>query len=184
MSGLCNSASPATPAQLTAAEAAILAAIAGIAGIGGGAASTIGITRSALLLSFPLPSFVIKECVAASSLSGAMGAGVLKTALNYVGGGYVDIFALQENSALAQTFRVVITVDGVAIDDTTWPATAGGGGVLGLVAVGDVISPSAGACVPCSGMSIRFNTSIKIEYSTSITAVDSAYEYIALRKDA
>lgn len=112
------------------------------------------------------------------ALSGALTADTLATMLSITGGGgYLDVFAISAVDATARNLRVKITADGASVLDLT---TATAVANRGLLAVGNG-GTAAGALIPSAGVPVRFNSSLLVEISSSITETDLVNVYYAHR---
>lgn len=103
---------------------------------------------------------------AITALSGAMTLNVLKTALTKTGRGRLNWFGVYCNDATSRTIRVQITLDGVVIKNSTTGAIAASISGVCVVGMGGV-NGAMQAFQP-----LDYNTSLLVEYASSITETD------------
>jgi hypothetical protein len=109
---------------------------------------------------------------AKTTLSGAMTAATLKTALSLTGQGTVSYIALRANDATSRTVRLKITIDGVVVFDPGVSAaniTAG----RGITAIGATTADGASLQTGIVLQPIYYNNSFLVEIASSLTETDS-----------
>lgn len=112
------------------------------------------------------------------SLSGALTANTLATALSITGGGgYIEKLAIMAGDATSRTLRIKITLDGVVVYDKTSAAIAGN--AYGILAIGGLTYVPNGQWALNTPQPRRFNTSCLVEIASSLTETDKATVYYA-----
>ncbi len=107
---------------------------------------------------------------ATAALSGAMTAGVLKTALSITGRGRMNWAAIYANDATARTLRMRITVDGSVIRDHTSASISAAN--TGFIGVGG--GAYNGGAPTIFYQPIRFSEALLIEIASSVSETDKA----------
>lgn len=101
------------------------------------------------------------------TLSGAVSAGVLVTALNLTGAGVLKICAVQAQDATARTMRLKVTLDGVAVFDATTASSTTASGIQ--LAVGHMLGPVvSGGIYTLLPDRVHFNSSCLVEIASSL----------------
>lgn len=124
--------------------------------------SCIGVT------SFPLDIAPIKLVA-----SGACTANTLKTILSLSGSGVISALGVESGDATSRTHRIKVTLDGVVIFDGTTAATTNAAIAFMVIGAINYLVTSVGAVVTYEPLA--FNTSLLVEYASSITETDKAY---------
>jgi len=106
---------------------------------------------------------------ASTALSGAMSAGVLKTALSVSGRGRINWAAVYTNDVTSRTLRMVITIDGAVVRDHTTAAISTIN--TGFVGIGGGTASTTPVAV---FQPLRFTSSLLIEIASSVTETDKA----------
>ena len=108
--------------------------------------------------------------------TGALTANTLATILSLTGRGTIDFLACQSVDATSRTHRMKVTLDGVVIFDAT--SSAFGSVARYCPVIGSVVNLStAAAHMSVIPQTIMFNTSLLIEYASSVS--ETAKSYIA-----
>jgi len=101
-------------------------------------------------------------------ITGAQTASVLSTALNLSGKGSIDFLMLTSIDSFSKTHRVVVTLDGVVVFDSTSSAVGSTSvffPIIGAVAVCDASQNNYSVV----GYPLIFDRSLLIQYASSIT---------------
>ncbi len=116
---------------------------------------------------------------AAFALSGWTTANVLKTLRSETGAGVLNLVAVTANNTTARTIRVKVTIDGVVVVDVT--SISINSNRMGILPIGslaswnDLVYENA-SVIPAK---LAYNTSLLVEYASSLTETDNLRTYIA-----
>ena len=115
----------------------------------------------------PVPphSLNVKE-----TLSGALTAGTLATALSITGRGVARFIASKTKDATARTIRLKVTVDGTSVFDATTNSMSASN--KGIIAVGGVATGGSSSDTGGVYGELKFNTSLLVEHASSPTETD------------
>lgn len=97
-------------------------------------------------------------------------AGTLKTILSVSGSGALELLCLENTDVTARTERIKITLDGVAVFDATAASPSQTGSLTDIV--GSILRAYNGTYFLAQGhmgVQLQFNTSLLIEYASSLT---------------
>lgn len=135
----------------------------------GGQTSVTSMICGAGAYNFASGSAAASNANAQTALSGAMTAGVLKTAYSATGKGRVNFFAVYTNDATSRTIRIKITANGgnVIYDKTCQALTVSGAIHWAIGAVSFNVSG-----LPVAFQPIDYTNGILIEFASSLTETD------------
>lgn len=105
--------------------------------------------------------------------SGACTANTLKTILSLSGKGVLSLLGVESGDPTSRTHRIKITLDGVVVFDGTTAATTNTTTAFMVIGSVNYLVASVGAVVTYEPLA--FNSSLLIEYASSLSETDKAY---------